>query len=184
MRRKLYLLVLLILGMMLLPGCSEPLEGISESGALQEKMQEHSDKVGIAFIGYVEYGATEKELRDYVRESACAEKYPFLEDCTLIAGEGAELYAFVPANDGYSITVCRAEMTENGEYDDHHEEVLYEGKKGEVILLRCNRSEIYSDVLISVTDGTETLEFHPMLSMMDGHVAAEPGCYDFSVYEQ
>ena len=75
-------------------------------------------------------------------------------------------------------------MTENGEYDDHHEDVLYEGKKGEVILLRCNRSEIYSDVLISVTDGTETLEFHPMLSMMDGHVAAEPGCYDFSVYEQ
>ena len=51
-------------------------------------------------------------------------------------------------------------------------------------MLRCNFSEIYSNVLVSVTDGGDAIEFHPSISLMDGHLAELAGVYDFSVYEE
>ena len=67
--------------------------------------------------------------------------------------EGQELYAIIPPNDKGTITVYPSTMTEDGEYADDKSNPLCIGKPGEVLLLRCNLSEIYSNVLISVTDG-------------------------------
>ena len=52
----------------------------------------------------------------------------------------------------------------------------------EAVIVLCNISEIYSNVLVSVSDGFSAVAFRPGLSGMDGHVAAEPGVYDFSIY--
>ena len=98
--------------------------------------------------------------------------------------EGAELYAFVPANSNTSITVYPSAISENGEYINHKDVPSYTGKPGETVVLRCNLSEIYANVLLSIADGIDMLEFHPFLSMKDGHIALEPGCFDFSVYEK
>lgn len=57
-------------------------------------------------------------------------------------------------------------------------------KPGEALVLRCNFSEIYSNVLVSVTDGGGAIDFHPSISLMDGHLAELAGVYDFSVYEE
>ena len=46
----------------------------------------------------------------------------------------------------------------------------------------CNISEIYSNVLFSVTDGFGAVTLRPGLSGDDGHVVTEPGVYDFSIY--
>ena len=40
------------------------------------------------------------------------------------------------------------------------------------------------NVLVSVTDGGDAIDFHPSISLMDGHLAELAGVYDFSVYEE
>lgn len=206
MRKKTYLLPVLILCFLLITGCktiphndsSESSNKIPDSSSvtesnkaenddstlrvLRESIREHDCTLGIAFIGYVDSESSADDVYTYLKNSPTAQAYPFLCNNSVTAHEGAELYAFVPASKDAYITVYQAGMTENGEYEDHKDKIICQSEPGEVVVLRCNISEIYANVLISVTDGAKTLEFHPMLSMMDGHVAEEPGCYDFSVY--
>lgn len=51
-------------------------------------------------------------------------------------------------------------------------------------MLRCNLSEIYSNVLIAATDGGGAMDFRPSLSMENGHLQEIAGVYDFSTYEE
>lgn len=155
----------------------------STLSALQDCINKNNCKVGIAFLGYIYNDSTEKDLQFFLKNSIYAEKYPFLckfSDVGLVAYDGEEFYALVPKNSKCSITVYQSDISENSEYKNN---IVYRGKPGEVILLRCNISKIYSNVLISVTDDTGNFDFHPMLSMMDGHIAIEEGCYDFSIYD-
>ncbi len=39
--------------------------------------------------------------------------------------------------------------------------------------------EIFPDVLLIISDGRTMHLFRPMISLRDGHLAAEEGCYDF-----
>ena len=57
------------------------------------------------------------------------------------------------------------------------------GEPGKPLLLRCNLSEIYSNVLITATDGFGAIDFRPSLSMENGHLQETAGVYDFSTYE-
>ena len=50
------------------------------------------------------------------------------------------------------------------------------------IILRCNVSEIHSNVMVSVQKQNMSIQYHPMVSLKDGHLAAETHCYDFSIY--
>lgn len=150
---------------------------------LRNSIRENNCMLGVAFIGYVNSEGTEEDVHDYLANSACAKAYPFLTDYDAVLHEGAELYAFVPANEEYQITVYGAGVTENGEYEDYKETPICQGKPGEIIVLRCNLSEIYSNVLVCVTDGDAMLEYRPMLSMMDGRLAQAEACYDFTVYD-
>lgn len=153
--------------------------GTREGGIVGE-----GDMLGIGFFGYIDSESDEKAVRGYVTDSALANAYPFLKDCDPVLLEGAELYALVPANKDTAVTVYRAEPSEDGSYIDHRDTPLYAGKAGETVVLRCNLSEIHANVLLSVSDGKNTLEFHPMISLENGRVIPEPGCYDFSVYEE
>ena len=98
--------------------------------------------------------------------------------------EGQELYAIIPPNDKGRITVYASAITENGQYTDDRAHPLHEGNPGEALLLRCNLSEIYSNVLISATDGGGAVLFRPSLSMENGHLQETAEVYDFSVYEE
>lgn len=196
--KKIALFVTSVFCILMLAGCAEkpqnpssnpePHASITQSektelASLRSSISEKNCMLGVGFFGYIDSESDEKAVREYVADSTLAKAYPFLKDCEPVLLEGAEMYAFVPANKATAVTVYRAEPSENGSYIDHKDAPLCAGKSGETVVLRCNLSEIHANVLISVTDGTNTLEFHPMLSMMDGHVAAEPGCYDFSVYQ-
>ncbi len=102
----------------------------------------------------------------------------------LYMAEGQELYAIIPPNDKGRITVYASAITENGQYTDDWAHPLHEGNPGEALLLRCNLSEIYSNVLISATDGGGAVLFRPSLSMENGHLQETAEVYDFSVYEK
>ena len=152
--------------------------------ALQQKINYHSKGAGVAFIGYAESQSTEAELRSYITESKVGKSYPFILNAPMFLTEGQELYAIVPPCDKGRITVYASGITEDGQYIDDRTHHLYEGKQGETVLLRCNLSEIYSNVLISVTDGGGAVLFRPSVSLKDGHMTNDLPVYDFSVYEE
>ena len=152
--------------------------------ALQQKINYHSKGAGVAFIGYVDSESSESDLRAYYASSETGKEYPGLVYAPLYMAEGQELYAIVPPCDKGSITVYASAITEDGQYTDDRTHPLCEGEQGEAVLLRCNLSEIYSNVLISVTDGGGAVLFRPSLSMENGHLQETAEVYDFSVYEK
>lgn len=152
--------------------------------ALRQKINYHSKGAGVAFIGYVESGSSEVDLRAYYASSETGKAYPDLGNAPLYMAEGQELYAIIPPNDKGTITVYPSTMTDDGEYADDKSNPLCIGKPGEVLLLRCNLSEIYSNVLISVTDGGGAVLFRPSVSLKDGHLTNDLPVYDFSIYEE
>lgn len=149
---------------------------------LQDEIMQSGNKVGLAFLGYVDSQSSEVDLRDYIMYSDAGSKYPFLLMSGLLMVEGQELYVIVPPDETTSITVYASGVNEWGEYVDDTSMPLGENWPGEPLLLQCNLSEIYSNVLIVVNDGSETIAFRPSLSMEDGHLVEIPGAYDFSIY--
>ena len=151
--------------------------------ALQTEINQSGSVAGIAFIGYVDSESSEVDLRAYYAGSETGRAYPDFAYAPLYMAEGQELYAIVPPNDKGTIIVYPSMITEDGEYADDKSNPLCIGDPGEVLLLRCNLSEIYSNVLIAVTDGGGALDFRPSLSMENGHLPEIAGVYDFSKYE-
>lgn len=201
--KKLTMLAVLILCALLIAGCSndpqQPPENTpqltdtpqptgtaniekSELDMLTSAIDNGNCTLGVGFFGYIDSESDENAVREYIAESALANKYPFLLDCTPVLTEGAELYAIVPANGATAITVYRADISADGTYIDNKDAPLYVGKPGEPVVLRCNISEIYTNVLVSLTDGKQIREFRPMISLKDGRMVQEAGLYDFSVY--
>lgn len=150
---------------------------------LQKTILDNKEVVGIAYIGYVGHEANEKEVLNFVKNSQYADKYDFLCESPLVNAGGAELYAVVIADVKYSVSVYRAEITDNGEYSVKTDDALYNysGNGIDYFLLRCNESEIHSNVSLYFKKGNDSFSVFPMLSGMDGHLVAEK-FYDFSVY--
>ena len=150
---------------------------------LQKTILDNKEAVGIAYIGYVGHEANEKDVLNFVKKSRYADKYDFLCDSPLVNAGGAELYAVVIADSKYSAAVYRAEITDNGEYSVKTDNALYNysGNGIDYFLLRCNESEIHSNVSLNFKKGNDSFSVFPMLSGMDGHLVAEK-FYDFSVY--
>ena len=152
--------------------------------ALQKKIAQSGSAVAVAFIGYVDSESSEADLRAYVAGSETGKEYPSLSSAPLYMAEGQELYAIMPPNDKGTIIVYPSMITEDGEYADDKSNPLHVGEPGEPLLLRCNLSEIYSNVLIAATDGGGAMDFRPSLSMENGHLQKIAGVYDFSTYEE
>lgn len=157
-------------------------EADSGSSALQKAAAQNGSAAAVAFVGYVSDKSTETELRTFFKNSETGKKYSFLSVSPMFAVEGQELYAITPVNGRGRVTVYASSMTDGGEYADSKNSPLYEGKAGEPLLLRCNLSEIYSNVLVSVTDGGGAIEFRPAVSLENGQLQGAAGVYDFSVY--
>lgn len=157
------------------PGADENL------AILQDIIRENECQAGMAFLGYTYEGAEAAEILEYTRQGEVAAAYPFLQDGTVVDAGGYEIYAIVPGDD-CRVSVYPAQPTEEGEYLDDLNAPYYTGKENEIIILRCNVSEIHSNVMVSVQKQNMSVQYHPMVSLKDGHLAAEAYCYDFSIY--
>lgn len=115
---------------------------------LQKTILDNNESVGIAYIGYVGYEANEQEVYSFLDNSQYADKYDFLCGSPLVNVGGAELYAVVIADTEYIASVYRAEITDNGEYSVKTDDAIYKysGYGIDYFLLRCNESEIHSNV--------------------------------------
>ena len=148
---------------------------------LQDIIRENECQAGMAFLGYTYEGAEAAEILEYTRQGEVAAAYPFLQDGTVVDAGGYEIYAIVPGDD-CRVSVYPAQPTEEGEYLDDLNAPYYTGRENEIIILRCNVSEIHSNVMVSVQKQNMSVQYHPMVSLKDGHLAAETHCYDFSIY--
>ena len=157
------------------PGADENL------AILQDIIRENECQAGMAFLGYTYEGAEAAEILEYTRQGEVAAAYPFLQDGTVVDAGGYEIYAIVPGDD-CRVSVYPAQPTEEGEYLDDLNSPYYRGQENEIIILRCNVSEIHSNVMVSVQKQNMSVQYHPMVSLKDGHLAAEAYCYDFSIY--
>ena len=158
-------------------------ESYSESSfaILQDILRENDCQTGIAFLGYIGYDATTEEILDYTSQEDYVASYPFLKNGTVVDAGGYEVFAIVPASD-WSINVYSSEMTEDASYKDYLDSPLYEGSPDEVIILRCNLSEIYSNTMVTSKEGNMSVTYRPSISLKDGHLAKEQRCYDFTIY--
>lgn len=157
-------------------------EESAESAALRNKIKDADCTVGIAFVDYVENELSEEDTSTYFNHSETAAEYPFLKNIKTVAYEGRELFVLVPASRKATITVFPAEINADGELEVKKDTTVCKGSQGEPIALRCNISDDYANVLVSVSDGSEVCEFYPMISLEDGWtVAPQKGCYDFSI---
>ena len=128
--------------------------GTEESLAiLQNIIREDECQVGMAFLGYIDEAAEVSEILEYTRQEKLTEAYPFLQDGTVVDAGGCEIYAIVPGDDS-KVSVYPAQITEEGEYVDELNDPWYMGQENEVIILRCNMSEIHSNVMVSVQKPT------------------------------
>lgn len=157
------------------PGADENL------AILQDIIRENECQAGMAFLGYTYEGAEAAEILEYTRQEEVAAAYPFLQDGTVVDAGGYEVYAIVPGDD-CRVGVYPAQPTEEGEYLDDLNSPYHRGQENEIIILRCNVSEIHSNVMVSVQKQNMSVQYHPMVSLKDGHLAAETHCYDFSIY--
>ena len=148
---------------------------------LQDIIRENECQAGMAFLGYTYEGAETVEILEYTRQGEVAAAYPFLQNGTVVDAGGYEIYAIVPGDD-CRISVYPAHPTEEGEYLDDLNAPYYMGQENEIIILRCNVSEIHSNVMVLVQKQNMSVQYHPMVSLKDGHLAAETHCYDFSIY--
>ncbi len=149
--------------------------------AFQNDLKEEVYQTGIAFLGYIGEGVPVQDILDYTKQADYLEAYPFLQNGTVVDAGGYEVYAIVPGS-GWSINIYPSEMTEDAEYRDNLETPYYKGAPDEIIILRCNISEIYSNVMVSATEENMSVIYRPAISLRDGHLAEENHCYDFSIY--
>ena len=158
-----------------IPGAEENL------AILRDIIRENECQVGMAFLGYTYETAEASEILEYTKLEEVAAAYPFLQEGTVVDAGGYEIYAIVPGCD-CKISVYPTQITEDGEYLDDLNAPYYIGQEDEIIILRCNMSEIHSNVMVSVQKQNMSVQYHPMVSLKDGHLATEAYCYDFSIY--
>ena len=151
--------------------------------SLYKAIDESGYRAGIAYIGFVTSEATENEMRIYLKSSQYAEQYAFLCDAPLIDAGGSELYAVVTTGKDRIASVYPADINEDGTYDVHTDKALYKGEGKDCFLLRCNISELHSNVAILFKTDNDSFYVYPMLSGKDGRID-NPDFYDFSVYAE
>lgn len=137
-------------------------------------------RAGLAFIGGIGKDVGKKEIHAFIQDSLYAEKYSFLCDAPIVDAGGTELYAVVTASENCQASVYRAKMLGSGEYDIMTHNALYEGKGLDCFILRCNVSDIHSDVVISFKNGDKIFTVFPVISGSSGKLIAD-NCYDFSI---
>ncbi|MBQ1435497.1 MAG: DUF3298 domain-containing protein [Clostridia bacterium] len=150
---------------------------------------------GVVFLGYVDRAANDiEQYRGYYSslfiESGYAEDFEFLlsvpKERFVCVPDGEELYLVIPRDENAEVRVNEWYIDEENDFTGEPGDVLYESQSGTPFLLKCNKSDIMPDALVTVYDsGGETLEWNPSISLMDGHVVTVSNLkyvYDFTHY--
>ena len=163
--------------------------------AQRQILLDENSMLGVVFLGYIEAEATDFTFdHDYylhfLSESGYADAFDFLMDIpdSRFVGTplGQELYLLIPYDQDATVTVNSLSYDKSLEAMAT-DKVLRAFDSGAPFLLKCNYSDIFSDVEIVLTDSDgKQLTWSPMLSLNDGKVVTDAGeltVVDFTRYE-
>ena len=156
----------------------------AELAAFRKDIANSSAQIAVAYLGYAPLTGYE-DLTVYLDASGFYEIYPFLSEVTeeqFVQQDGSDLYLVVPAAKDISLTVCDCYVDETDYAIARGDELLLLDA-GQPVILQGNVSEVAPNLLVTAeTDGKETLEYVPCLSMIDGSLVQLAGVYDCSDY--
>ena len=110
----------------------------------------------------------ESDLRDSRLLDRYSKSYG-LENLETVQTKGDEWYIVIPRHSKATVKVNAVEIDENCNL---HKSMLLAERDGRPFLLRCNVSELYCNVAISIEgkDGKPLVDYSPMISLKDGSV--------------
>lgn len=151
---------------------------------------------GVIFLGFADESVGNLESdREYYQSlfetRGYLDGFPFLTeipDTNYVHTEhGQEFYCIIPEDPGATVSVNQWITDANKGFEGKNGEVLYRSEEGTPIILRCNASELVSDVELVIVDSDgDQMKWYPALSTMDGCVfveSAEGAVYDFTFYD-
>lgn len=105
-----------------------------------------------------------------LRDSGLLERYSKsygLENLETVQTKGDEWYIVIPRHSKATVKVNAVEIDENCNL---HKSMLLAERDGRPFLLRCNVSDLYCNVAISIEgkDGKPLVDYSPMISLKDG----------------
>lgn len=141
--------------------------------ALRQTAAEAGFPCAVAYLNFA-FDATDfPEIPDVLKESC-----PFLADAVCVDAGGEDVYAIVPSDPEAAVKVYDCSTRTETEMA----KAMAMTGRGGIVLLRCNESDIISNVFVHVVNhyGT-TFEFEPFLSLENGRLGTT-GVYDFTEY--
>lgn len=110
----------------------------------------------------------ESDLRDSGLLDRYSKSYG-LENLETVQTKGDEWYIVIPRHSKATVKVNAVEIDENCNL---HKSMLLAERDGRPFLLRCNVSDLYCNVAISIEgkDGKPLVDYSPMISLKDGSV--------------
>ena len=126
------------------------------------------------FCAVLYLGNTDTDLRETLRRNVALMELPMqnedykwfkdMPEANYAEIDGGELYLIIPRDSEAHVVITACDPVGNKEYGR-----IYSSYNGAPILLRCNQSEIASNVRIQITDNSgEHPAFSPYLSGKDG----------------
>lgn len=156
----------------------------------QKNLERSHIMLAAAFLGYAnESRPLSEQVQTLLEKGGYADAYPFLTEITedhIVSYDGSEVFVIVPQSTECAVTVESVEWDEN--WENQVKESRYKKDKAVPFVVKCNRSELIYNLIITLTKGTERFTYSPMLNLMDGTMLAEnldgEGIYDFTRYGQ
>lgn len=185
-------------------------ESVTDSAVEQEELSEEwtpaviqrqvlldeNYTAGVIYLGYIDAASGDFETdaayyKTVLEKSGYLNDFPFLKEVpasAFVCSEGGqELYCIIPQDVDASVAVNEWIVDESNDYEGETGAVLYRSDYGSPILIKCNSTEIYSDVQVTVVDNKgNSLTWRPSVSGEDGSVytaSARGALYDFTYNE-
>ena len=141
------------------------------------EMRDKGAFCGIAYVDalypeFIEYTGTNVMFREIFLQSGILDKFNFVasipESNYAQTKLGSELYLIIPRDPEARVTVTQYDFENDRELGS-----IYSSYDGSPFLLKCNYSDISSDIKIKIVDNEGEHEiFSPYISMMDGSATA------------
>lgn len=113
-----------------------------------------SDLYAAAYLGY----------NDTADNGYYFETYLNTENLPIFHISSGEYYLIIPRYSEMSLKIFENDL------ETETQTLLYETLESKPFIIQCNESDIFSNVTISMSDGTNSTEFSPFISLKDGSV--------------
>ena len=136
-----------------------------------------------AGVYFVDYTA---DFMSTGRQEQVKTLFPYLENLPSdhrIECDGDEWYVIVPASENWTITINRSSWNENT-FEDVKGEELACISDGLPFLLRCNVSDLHSNVMLTAQDGSRSVSWCPEYNLYAGEVFVNEGFVTLDVMNE